>query len=269
MFLKRTTLCFIFAAVAVSGCATTGGGKFKNIFDDDIAQNRSSVLHGSAPKAVTDLTMLIEMDPKNSEARYLRALAYQKLEHYNKAVEDYETLLKYDENNSKAHYNLAMILAFKTGDKKGALKHFDEFISLNPDHARAFSAAKVMLSLESESGPADTDEPELKQIIEEVLAEKGLMRLNSEENIHKRKKKIAEIIRLNPQSADARFVMAKVMEEEGRTDEAIRTYEAALELKPTFAECHYELGQLLTKTKRKNEGQIHLFKAELFRPNGS
>lgn len=269
MSLKRITLYLAFAALLLSGCATTGGGRFKNLFEEDVAQNRDSVLHGSIPKAITDLTMLIDMDPKNSEARYLRALAYQKLEHYNKAIEDYDALLKNDPDHSKAHYNLAMILAFKTGDKKGALKHFDHFITLNPDHTRAFSVAKIMISLDGEAGSSGTNQPELKQIIEEVLAERGLMRINSEDDIEKRKKKIAAIIRLNPQSAEAHFAMAKVMEEDGRTAEAIKSYETALELKPTFAECHYELGQLLMKTKKKDEGEIHLFKASLFRPNDS
>lgn len=259
---KIAIFYLMIVALTVS-CATTG--KFKNMFDEDVATNRESVLHGSIPKAITDLSMLLEMDPKNSEARFLRALAYQKLEHYNKAAADYEGLLKYDSFNSKAHYNLGMIYAFKMNDKKTALKHFDKFIDLNPDHARSFSVAKIMLSIDKDDEEANP--AELKNIIEEVLAERGLSRINSEEDIQKRKKNISDIIRMNPGSWQARFILGKVLEEDGKIDDAIKSYNAALEIRPTFAQCHYELGRLLLKTKKKDEGETHIMKAQLFDPN--
>ena len=256
----------IFICFALAGCATAGSAHFRNLFDEDLAQHRESIKFGSLPETIGELSMLLEMDPKNSEARFLRAIAYQKLEHYSKAVDDYNQLLKYEPNHSKSHYNVGMILAFKTHDKNEALKHFDRFITLNPEDPKVFTVAKIMLTLD---GPFQKDEPaNLNQIIEETLASQGLIRAEDEKDIERRKKTISDAIRTTPESAELHFAMAKTLEQEGKIDEAIKSYKTALELKPTYADCHYDLGQLLLKTRHKKDAQIHLVKASLFQPNG-
>jgi Flp pilus assembly protein TadD len=217
----------------IAGCATTGKNRFKDLFDDDLAQNRQSIKFGSIPKAIGELSMLLEMDPKNEEARFLRALAYQKMEHFDKAASDYTELLKHHKDNSKAHYNLAMIYAFKIHDRKSALRHFDEFITLEPNHPRIFTAAKIMLQIDKTS----PDKPEnIRDLIKEVLTDRELSR---------------------------------IPEEDSGKKEALKKLEKAVELKPTCAKCHRALAEMLKNSGRKEEAEIHLVKAELFDPNHS
>lgn len=227
----------IFSLLAIilvlTGCATAGKNRFKDLFDDEIAQNRQSIKFGSVPKAIEELSMLLEMDPKNEEARFLRALAFQKMEHFDRAVGDYNELLKYNENSSKAHYNLAMICAFKTHDAGAALKHFDRFISLEPNHPRAFTAAKIMLSLDR---AVSTNPDAVKNLIQDVLAGRELSRIASGD---------------------------------GNKKDAIKKLEKTVELKPTCARCHRALADMLKNSGRIEEAEIHLVKAELFDPNRS
>lgn len=232
--MPRKFLESILLAVAVlilAGCATAGKNRFKDLFDDELAQNRQSIKFGSVPKAIEELGMLLEMDPKNTEARFLRALAYQKMEHFDRAVSDYNELLKHNENNSKAHYNLAMIYAFKTRDTRAALSHFDKFISLEPDHPRTFTAAKIMLSLDK-AAPLNPDN--VKDLIQGVLADRELSRIAT---------------------GDA------------NQNGAIKKLEKTVELKPTCAKCHRVLADILKNSGRKEEAEIHLVKAKLFDPN--
>jgi Flp pilus assembly protein TadD len=204
-FLKSISL--IAAMLILAGCATAGKNRFKDLFEDELAQNRQSIKFGSVPKAVEELTMLLEMDPKNEEARFLRALAYQKMEHFDKA--------------------------FKTRDAVTALKHFDRFISLEPDHPRVFTAAKIMLSLD---GAASSDQDNLKDLIRDTLADREVSRIATGD---------------------------------GNGKDAIKKLEKAIELKPTCAKCHRALADILKDAGRKEEAQIHLVKAGLFDPNNS
>lgn len=262
--LRSLAMTLVVALIFFNGCATTGGGKFRNLFEEDIAQNRESVRQGNIPKAIGELSLLLEMDPQNEETRFLRALAYQKMEHYEKAAKDYNELLKYHPKHEKANYNLGMIYAFKIGDKKAALKCLDRFITLNPTHQNAFSAAKTMLSLDKEDSYAN--QPEFKKTIEKILTDRGIARAETEGDEQKKKKTLQEIIHSAPNSAQAHFAMAKTLEEEGKTEDAIKSYKNALEINPTFALCHQELGRLLIRTGKENEANIHLTKASLFQP---
>ena len=59
------------------------------------------------------------------------------------------------------------------------------------------------------------------------------------------------------------------MEEDGKSDEAMKSYHEAIEKRPTCASCHYSLGRLLILKKKAEEGRVHLVKAKLFDPNNS
>ena len=248
--------------IALSACATGRSARLQSFYKDDIASNRESIRFGSPSQAIGDLTMMLEMDPKNTEARFLRAVAFQKSGDFPKAAEDYNIILKNNFDHAKSHHNLAMIYAFKLGKKGEALKHFDAFITLAPEDSNVSQAAKTMLSLDREF--ASNDPADINQLIKDVLADQGLIRAKNEDDTRKRRKMILDAIRASPASAGLHFAMAKSYEQDGKIDEAIKYYKDALELRPACRECHSSLGQLLIRINRKEEAQIHLLKASLF-----
>jgi Flp pilus assembly protein TadD len=259
--MKRTVLSISLILLFVS-CATTGGKKFRGMFKEDIAQNRESVMVGGSKQAVNDLSMILEMDPKNDEARFLRAVAYQKMGEHPKAVEDYSAILKRNPGHSKAHFNLGMIYAYKMNDPSAALKHLDRFISIAPDDPRAGQAAKIMLSLDIHAASAPSN---INGMIEEVLAQRGAIRAESKQGSETRIRTLKNYIRAAPDSPQLHFALGKSYENDGKYSEAIRSYEKALELSPTYAICHSHLGKLLAKLGKNDEAEIHAVKASLFR----
>ena len=57
-----------------------------------------------------------------------------------------------------------------------------------------------------------------------------------------------ETLRINPDIAKVHFDLGVAYGEQGRTDEAIREYQAALRINPDYAEAHYNLGVILRAT---------------------
>lgn len=220
-FRKTPVLLFLLSLMA--GCASMRPAVFNRAFSDDVEAAKRLVSTGHLKQAIDELTLLIDMDPKNIEARSLRGAAYQGLEEFDLAVKDFEEAVRIDPSNPKVHYNLGMIFAYKLHDPRRALEHFDRFLSLAPGHDRAYAVAKVMCSIDtSQAG-----------------------------------------------SPIPSYLAGKSYEEEGKIEEAMRSYREAIEKRPTCAPCHYSLGRLLILKKKTGEGQSHLARAKLFDPNSS
>ncbi len=245
--------------LALAGCGTMRPAILNRAFSDDLEEARKLIRTGHLKQAVDELTQLIDMDPKNREARFLRGAAYQNLEEFDLAVADFEGVLNADPRHAKASYNLGMIFAYKLRDPPRALATFDRFLSAAPDQDRAFAVAKIMCSLDASHDPPPGDRwlPDLLQKAEES------------KDPEEKRKRLLEAANLNPRSPVPRYLIGKSYEEEGKTDEAIRAYREALETRPTCAPCHQSLGRLLIVKKRGEEGRGHLAKAELFDPNHS
>jgi tetratricopeptide (TPR) repeat protein len=63
----------------------------------------------------------------------------------------------------------------------------------------------------------------------------------------------AEAIRQNPGVADYFFNLANVLRNQGRLDEAIKSFDRGLTLQPSYAEGWYAMGELLKQQKRSDE----------------
>jgi len=86
--------------------------------------------------AAADFDRVIEMNPKNVDAYYLRAKAYGKLEEWKKAIQDYSTVIELDPDNWEAYQGRGFAKAIKEiGDTQGAIADFTAAIKLNPDNA--------------------------------------------------------------------------------------------------------------------------------------
>lgn len=239
-------------------CAAARPSAVRFAFEDDLQEAKKSINSGHLRQAIDDLTMLLAMDSKNDEARFLRATAYQELDDQTDAIQDYQTLLKRNPRFAKAHYNLGMIYAYKLNDPVRALEQFDLFLSTEPNHPKAFSVAKIMCSLDANR--TETTDENFQQFLDQVM-EVG--------DPEKRREKLLEGTRRYPSSPVTHYLIGKTYEYEGETEAAMRAYETALSLQSTCAPCHLALGKLLAKKSRNPEAELHLLKAKLFDPNDS
>ncbi len=250
-------LLIIFLTMLTAGCATMRPTVLNRAFHEEVEATRQLMASGHLKQAVEELTLLIDMDPKNVEARTLRGVAYQQLEEFGLAIKDFEAVIQTDPSSSKAYYNLGMIFAYKLYDLPKALEYFDRFLSLAPDHNRAFSVAKIMRSLDASRGASSNVLPDLLKEAEGVA------------DLGERRRRLSEISKLDPASPLPDYSMGQCYEAEGKESEAIKSYQEALHKGPTCAPCHESLGRLLIRKKRESEGRIHLTKARLFDPNDS
>ena len=99
------------------------------------------------------------------------------------------------------------------------------------------------------------------------MAGEILEEANEIPNLEERRSRLLEQARLNPDSPLPHYLVGKTYEYEGKDEEAIRSYETALEIQPTCGPCHQALGKLLFRKKKRVEAQVHLRKAELFSPS--
>ncbi len=259
----KSIIYILLLTFIISGCATAGKKMdYSRIFDDELSDLKDTVGRGNLPQAIRELSMLLEMDPKNKDARFLRAVAYQKRGQYKKAIEDYKILIKNYPDTSRAHYNLGMIYAFKEINKGAALESFDSFLTLDPTHAKAFDVAKLMCAIKNSMREARLSETDG---VERFFANWSLDRAKRESDTDTKEKMIrgsAELDSTNP----AHFIeLARLSKANGRTKEAIKYYEKASVADPTNAEVHDELSRLLKQENRPAEAKIHSMKAKLFR----
>ncbi|QQR79605.1 MAG: tetratricopeptide repeat protein [Deltaproteobacteria bacterium] len=264
--MRRLILFFSLLTLSL-GCASSGPSFLSHAFEDDIQESRKLIEAGNFKQAADDLSVFLEMAPKNDEARFLRALAYQNLEQFPAAIKDYETIIKnirknnqktLSDHTAKSHYNLGMIFAFKLNEPHQALEHFDDYLSLSQashdSNERDYQVAKIMCSLDhSDSSEKNEDLPTL------------MIEVGKIQNTLEKRKRLEEILKTHPNSPVASYVLGQTFESEGKWDEAISTYQNVLKSHPTCGICHEALGNLLLKKKKTMaEGQNHKKKAQLF-----
>ncbi|HYA12698.1 MAG TPA: tetratricopeptide repeat protein [Thermodesulfovibrionales bacterium] len=75
----------------------------------------------------------IEMDPKNVDVRVDMGTCYRNTGRPDRAVEEYRKALAINPRHLNAHRNLGIVLAFDLGDKKQAIKEFEEYLRLSPN----------------------------------------------------------------------------------------------------------------------------------------
>lgn len=252
----KPSLIFL-ALLLATGCAAVRPSIVTRAMHEDIREAKRLLQAGHYRQAVDELTMLIEMDPGNEEARSGRASAYQSLEEFPLAIQDYEEILRRNPSSSKTHYNLGMIYAFKLNEPRKGLEHFDRFLSLEPGHPKGFSVAKIMCSLDGVDGGTGFNDTGFEEAVNEIA---------KIPNLEERKEGLLAEARRNPENPLPYFLIGKTYEYEGRPDEAIRAFQTALALRPTCAPCHQSLGKILIRKKKTALGRIHLLKAGLFNP---
>jgi tetratricopeptide (TPR) repeat protein len=254
---RSIAILFVFLLLT-TGCASIKPPFYGQAFQDELQASEKLVRAEHFRQAIDELTMLLEMDPKNERARFLRALVYQKSDDFLLATQDYQAVIKNNSQAIKAYYNLGMIFTFKINEPRKGLESFDHFLTLAPHHPESFSVAKIMVSLDKAGGELAYEDPYFQGLLGRAMKTSDLS---------ERRKLLSEGSRLKPTSPICDYLAGQSYEMEGKDKEAIRHYQTALAKRPTCANCHRSLSKLLIKQKKNQAGEIHLLKSRLFEPN--
>ena len=131
---------------------------------------------------------------------------------YAEATTMFTSLTKEKPNNAWGHFMLGLS-ASKTGDTKTAMAAFDEALRLDPKHVKSLINSARLL-------------------IDQKKPEDALPRLDA-------------AAMLTPDSNDIERLYARAYQAQGKTDEAIASYERAIDLNDKDAWSHNNLGLLL------------------------
>jgi len=88
--------------------------------------------------SIQDLNKAIELNKNDSWAFSQRAQTYQKLNEIDSAIEDYTFAISLDPENSYTYYNSIGNLKHKAGFYKEAIVNYNKAIELNPNYAYAY-----------------------------------------------------------------------------------------------------------------------------------
>lgn len=89
-------------------------------------------------EALALLDNAVQVDRGNSDAHYLRGVAYENLQQYEQALDAYNECLKYEPNNTDAFNNRGVIHG-RLGNLDQAIDDLAKAVELNPDDALAWS----------------------------------------------------------------------------------------------------------------------------------
>lgn len=261
--MKTTLILALAGAFLFTGCAAKTNVLAPIAYQQEVDEVEKLLNRGNMLQAVDELSVLIQINPKASRAIFLRGVAYQGLERFDRAVEDFQSVLKLEPKSEKSHYNLGMIYAYKLNEPKLALKHFDQFLTLSPQHAKAFSVAKTMASLDGPDRLLMSPGTKVERVLDEV---------RNTTSIGAKRSLLENAIKEYPNSPIFPYLLGRTYDSQDKqaSDDwakAKSCYEKTLAIRPTCAPCQKALGALLVRQGQLQEGQLHLRKASLFDPS--
>jgi tetratricopeptide (TPR) repeat protein len=83
-------------------------------------------------EAIDAYEKALKIDPKNVDVRVDMGTCFRNIGMPDRAVQEYRKAISIDPNHLNAHRNLAVVLAYDIGDKKGAADEFEAYLRLNP-----------------------------------------------------------------------------------------------------------------------------------------
>jgi tetratricopeptide (TPR) repeat protein len=190
--------------------------KASDIYPDSVTPlllaGKACLSNAASEDARKYLEKALAIDTGNPDVHYNLALTFYNSGNYDESIKHFTDYLESKPDNIEATYNLA--LAFiKAGKNEDALIKLETVIKYEPTHARAlYHAGNINRELGKNEDAED------------------LLRLSAH---------------YMPERADVHFALASVLRQEDETkEEAISEFERAIELKPDFAECYFQLGTL-------------------------
>jgi Tfp pilus assembly protein PilF len=218
ILLAATLLTAVVAVWALPGCETA----------------KPTVATGPGPVAVRPVTRtpLEPTQPTEAEAALIdAAIAVAEVGDYEQALANFRELLAENPTLTEAHLGMATVLE-KSGDLDRAERSFARAATLERDNFDAQSGhGRVLMALNRYNDAVRAWHKALVVRPESVEANIGMAMAFLGLDQPQTALGFAErAVRNDPQSGPARLELARTYERLGRIDEAIRTYEIALEL---------------------------------------
>lgn len=215
---------------------------------------------GLAEESLASFDSALALDPKHSEARSHRGMAYAKLGRLEDAVRDFSVLV--NEHPSAEAYLLRGGILIESGDCERGLPDIQECIRLNPKLAEAHYARGLCRVRANQLGPAIADFTEAirwrQDYVEAYHNRATAYALLGSPDAAMEDMNASIGIRPTPESLVGRGTLHAAAGDEAK---AIADFDQALALRPGFGPAHYQRGISYLRQGDRRKAREDLTKA--------
>lgn len=207
---------------------------------------------GQLDKAIEHFRKSLRFDPKNADTHCNLGTALYKSGRISEAVDEYFLAVRFNPQYATAHYNLAVALQ-KLGRRQEAQAEYDQATYIDP-RLKEFSEPLAKPNAGSPGKPGDEQTPS-------EHFDKGIAYVR-EDKIPEAKAEFQQVIRLDPNHAEAHCNLGTAYNTENNWDEAIQELNIALKLKPGFVAAQCNMAIALYGKGRYAEAWTYVSMAE-------
>ena len=199
---------------------------------------------GKFSGALDQLQQALKLDPKDIGALTAIGMVQARMGHHQESVEAFKKVVSLNPQSGEAHVNLGIALADEY-DLKGALEEFSEGIRLDPQSAVAYyNKGRVLYDMDRRQEARPFFENAIRLVPNYPAA---LYLLAVILGPTPRSTELLErLVAIEPQNADALYLLGQNLLHDGKTQEAIRRWKAAVAADPANSSALYNLARTLT-----------------------
>ncbi|CAH2575340.1 UDP-N-acetylglucosamine--peptide N-acetylglucosaminyltransferase 110 kDa subunit [Planktothrix rubescens] len=195
---------------------------------------------GKLEEAITNYQKAIQLDPKDALAYNGLGIALYYQGKLEEAITNYQKAIQLDPKSAYAYHNLGLALS-NQGKLEEAITNYQKAIQLDPNYVAAqnnLKEAQRFLAL-------TPNERELEKLLKDAGDAFGQQNYTQAESIYR------QIIKNNPNHAEAYLWLGSALYYQGKLEEAIASYRQAIQLDPKSAYAYNGLGIAL-----KDQGKL-------------
>jgi tetratricopeptide (TPR) repeat protein len=210
------------------------------------------------PQTAADWQVRLKRDPSDVVALVNLGILSAKDGRYKEAQDYYRRALRRDPNNPDILLNLALA-HYKDNNLKAAIPVFEKVLRRRPDQEQA----KTLLGLSYygtgdfkkaaarlDGIPAAHANPQLRQMLAQAFIWSG--------DINRGAIEVEGLLKDGSNSAVAHVLLGEAYDAQGKSEDALREFEAAARINDSEPNVHFAIGYLHWRDKRFDEAEAHL-----------
>lgn len=240
---------------------------------ESLSKAQKALDENKIQEAIQITTQIIEQEPQNAYAYYLRGLAKYAFSEFSASIEDYTKAIALQKDFKDAYYNRA-VSYFWLNQNENAENDLLKALQIDSTDSRTYTA---LGSLYSRIAETETDKKSRKKFLQK--AEQAYLKalqhnanyapayynyalLISDENPKKSLILTEKYILLKPQDAQGYFLKGILLKNQKKYAEALQNFQKSAEMNAYNAETWLELGFTYFLLKNRTEACLAWQKAE-------
>jgi len=209
--------------------------------------------------AIPTFQTILDLDPKDEDARLNLGILYQRHNRLDEAARSYRAALELNPTDFAAHHNLALVLMRqqKIDEAAAELEVADKLSPENVEVLERLGDAYAFQERNEKAAEA-YQAAVAKAPDRAVLLSKLAFTLAKLNRAPEAVAALEKSVKLDPNNADAYYLLGDLYSELEKYDQSVEAYNSSLKLDPKRKEVHYNLGTLYAEQKQYREARSEL-----------